>query len=232
MIEQARKSSKGAKIDHETYLYKYLEFIDKYKGRFYWAANYDVNFIVGDNQVYKWNEIFELLEKEGQRVCYVSHDFSVPYKNMKEYFSKYGMIGVSGDHNMKKDNVGYFGQAYNYSLTFKKPIHGFAMTNFVSFDRFPFYTCDSTTYLGGAKYGTTYVFNGVYFETWDYKHKFRRKALKSTCEKYGVDYKKFCADDIMEVTRFNIMSWKENEITFNKKTKYRQWWNQEGSIIK
>jgi len=226
MIEQQRKSERGAKVDHETYLYEYLEFIDKYKGRFYWAANYDVNLVVGDDRVYSWNEMFEQIEKEGQRICYVSHDYSVPFNNLREYFSKYNMIGVSGDHKYSKDNVGYFSQVYNYSRRFQKVTHGFAMTNFVSFDKFPFYTCDSTTYLGGAKYGTTYVWNGAYFETWDYLHKHRRKTLGVWCEKWGVDYEKFIIDDIPEVTRFNIMSWLENEKNFNLKTKNRQWWNQ------
>ena len=212
----------------ENWLTDYLLFLEKYKGRFYWAANLDLNTFVGDGIVYKWNDEFEKLERDGQRICYVSHDSRKPYRNLWQYFDRYKFIGVAGGIDSKgkvlKSDVGYFSQVYNLSVRYRKLVHGFAMTNFVSFDRFPLFTVDSTTYLGGVKFGTTYVYNGAYFETWDYRHKYRRKALKRQCEERGVDFDLFLADDGMEVTRYNIHSWLENEKLFNKKTKARQWW--------
>jgi hypothetical protein len=89
---------------------------------------------------------------------------------------------------------------------------------------FPFYSTDSTTYLGGARFGSTYVWNGSFFETWDYLHKFRRKQLKVWCDKWNVDFDKFMKDDVKEVNKFNAMSWLENEKHFNRSTANRQWW--------
>ena len=126
---------------------------------------------------------------------------------------------------MKEDNVGYFSQVYNLSQKHKKKTHGFAMTNFVSFQNFPFFTCDSTTYLGGAKFGSTYVYNGAYFETWDYFQKHRRKTLGHWCKEWDIDFNDFINDKSKAVTKFNVKAWQENEKLFNRRTKSRQWWN-------
>jgi len=225
-IKNATEKKNTKKIDHYRYLMNYLEFIEKHKGKFLWVANYDVAIEVGDNRVYEWNELFRKFEPY-QRICYVAHDYSIPYENLYKYFDLYDMIGVSGNWIGSKDDVGYFSQVYQLAMTKKKLTHGFAMTNFVSFDRFPFWTADSTTYLGGAKFGTTYVWNGAYFETWDYLRKYRRKSLKNWCELWGVDFEGFCNDQIREVTRFNTFAWLENEKAFNRKTKHKQWWSED-----
>lgn len=226
-----KKKQMASEIDYDGWIDEYLKLLYDWSGRFFWAANLDLDILLGKGRVKKYNELFEELEaKVHQRVCYVVHDsimykYSHPYQNLYEYFDRYGMIGVSGDWKGSKSDVAYFQQVYNLSKKYKKFVHGFAMTNFVSFDRFPFYTCDSTTYLGGAKYGTTYVWNGAYFETWDYTKKYRRKSLKRQCEEWGIHFTKFCNDDIREVTRFNIRSWLKNEEAFNRKTKHIQWWS-------
>jgi len=210
-------------INHIAYLDEYLDFIQDNIGKFFWAANYDVDGIVGINKVIEWNKQFEYLESKGQDVVYVAHDDRVPYHNLYHYFDRYNMIGVSGGVYGKGD-VGYFGQVYRLSLLKKKLVHGFGMTNFVLMGNYPFYTCDSTTYLGGAKFGSTYVYNGAYFETWDYFQKHRRKALKHQCERWGLDPDKLTADDVETVTKFNIYSWMENEKLFDKHTTRKQWW--------
>jgi hypothetical protein len=212
------------KINHVKYLSDYLNFASKYIGRLFWVANYDVNLLVGDKQVYDWNKEFEQLEKEGQRVCYVTHDYSLPYKNLYEYFDRYNFIGASGGINSKTD-TGYFEQVYNLSSRYRKLVHGFAMTNFVSFDKFPLFSADSTTYFSGGKYGITYVWNGSFFETIDYtkKEAIRRQQFR-TCHKWGVDFGKFMDDNTRQVNKFNINAWLMNEKNFNRRTLNRQWW--------
>lgn len=213
---------------HEDYLERYLRFIHDNIGKFYWVANYDVGLLVGENKVLEWNKEFEKLEKKGQRVCYIAHDYSVPYENLYRYFDMYDMIGVASDHKGAKDNVGYFSQVYNLSVQKEKLVHGFAMTNFVSFRNFPFYSCDSTTYLGGARYGSTYVYNGSYFETWDFYQKHRRKFLKRQCAEWNIDFEGFVNDEHRAVTEFNVRSWVENEKLFNRVTRNKQWWTLQG----
>lgn len=227
-----QRERRSHKLSHPKYLNEYLEFIERYKGKFYWVANYDVNLLVGDEQVWLWNEEFERLEKEGQRVCYVTHDYSLPYRNMYEYFDRYEYIGVAGDHTGSKSSVPYFQQVHNLAFQKKKYVHGFAMTNFVSFRRFPFFTADSTTYTNGGQFGTTFYWNGSFFETIDFKRKYLRKKMKYWCDKWDVDFKAFCDDDTDEVFRFSIKAWQYNVADFNRKTVDRQWWLSEEDKIK
>lgn len=215
---------RGIAFDYKEYYKEYYDFIEKYAGKFFFVANYDVDEIVGINTVMEWNKDFEALEKKGQRVCYIAHDKKPPYKNLNTYFEKYNYIGVSSGF-YGKDDVGYFSRVYNLSLNKQKIVHGFGLTSFILMSQFPFYSCDSTTYLGGARYGSTYVYNGVYFETWDYFQKHRRKILKHWCEKWDIDYEGLINDSVEWVTKFNIKAWLENEKLFNRRTRIKQWWN-------
>lgn len=221
MYQKAIQEKKS--VDHRAYLDEYLDFVQDNIGKFFWVANYDVEGIVGFQKVLEWNKEFEWLESKGQEVCYVAHDSTVPYRNLYHYFDRYNFIGVSGGIYGKED-IGYFGQVYKLSVKYKKLVHGFGMTNFVTMSNFPFYTTDSTTYLGGARFGSTYVFNGAFFETWDFYQKHRRSALKNWCIIWGIDYEAFKNDDVEAVTKFNACSWMENEKLFNKKTRLKQWW--------
>lgn len=212
------------------FLDEYLDFLWTYRGAFNWVANFDIDSIVGHKKVQEWNKEFQKLEeKGGQTVCYVAHDnigdASKFLPNTVEYLRKYNYVGASGITD--KISTAFYERFYILAQKYQTRTHGFGLTAFVSFDRFPCFTCDSTTYLGGAKFGTTYVWNGSFFETWDYTKKYRRKTLKHWCELWGIDHEKFCIDDIDEVTKFNINSWLENEKAFNAKTSSRQWWSSE-----
>lgn len=215
---------RGINFDYEDYYKNYYDFIEENAGKFFFVANYDVDQIVGIKRVLKWNEDFKYIEDKGQRVCYIAHDARPPYRNLEMYFEKYNYIGVSGGYYGKNDS-GYLSRVYNLSLTKRKFVHGFGLTSFVLMTQFPFYSCDSTTYLGGARYGSTYVFNGAYFETWDYFQKHRRTTLKHWCEKWDIDYEGLINDSVEWVTKFNIKAWLENEKLFNARTRVRQWWN-------
>jgi hypothetical protein len=118
--KSGHKDYKKFFVKHERYLDEYLEFCSNHAGRFMWVANYDIDAIVGANQVYEWNEKFKLLEKMGQTVCYIAHDYALPYTHLYTYFQEYDFVGVSTDHKMRKDNVGYFSQVYKLSEKYKK----------------------------------------------------------------------------------------------------------------
>lgn len=211
--------------DYQKYLDEYLEFIYDNIGKFIWVANFDIDKLVGHKRVEEWNKEFEKIEAMGQRVCYVAHDRNMQLKNTMEYIEKYKYIGASGV-SREKSNA-YFSRLYNASFKNKVYTHGFGLTAFNTFQRFPMTTCDSTTYLGGAKFGSTYVWNGSFFETWDYTKKHRRKNLKKWCDLWNINFEGFIGDDVRQVNRFNACAWLENEKFFNKITKTRQWWTKE-----
>lgn len=211
-------------IKHEEYLNGYLELLHNNIGKFFWAANYDIDLIVGSKKVYEWNKKFEVLEKLGQTICYIAHDYSVPYKNLYNYANSYKYIGIAGDEKLSKNSTKYLEQVYTLARRNKIKVHGFAMTNLVSQDKFPSFSVDSTTYLGSARYGSTYVWNGAFFETWDYHHKHQRKQLGTWCQKWNLDLQKLLDDDIDELTKFSMNAWLYNEAHFNRKTIGKQWW--------
>ena len=219
------------KEESAKYFADYIKFIEQHVGNFFFVANYDVDVFMGYKQIDTWNKEFFPFEKAGQRVCYVAHDFDARHIRLYEYLQSFGYVGVSyvKSNQTQKEHVETLtGVAYTIALKNKSHIHGFGMTSFVSNSRAPFYSVDSTTYLGGAKYGTTYVYNGAFFETWTYHYKYRRKGLVGQARAYGMDeetIKKFVDDtDINAVTEFNIYSWKESEKHFNLRLLQRQWW--------
>jgi hypothetical protein len=200
----------------------YVSFLDKYIGKFFWVANLDIDSVVGHAKIVEWNKLFENIEKEGQQVCFVAHDRSSQFLCAKEYLDKYSFVGASGVKQELFER--YFLYMYTYSRKFNKKVHGFGLTNFVTMQNFPTYTADSTTYLGGTKFGSTYVWNGSYFETWDTMQKHYRKQLKYDCDKWEISFKKLMLDDFESVLKFNIRSWLENEKWFNRRTIQKQFW--------
>lgn len=227
LLESAQKRHKI--INHDEYVEEYINFIKKYKGRFFWVANYDLGIAIGEKKVREYNEEFRRQLEPEQRVCYVAHDYTIPYINLEEYFNLYDFVGISSNYKGEKNDIGYLALTYNLSLRHRKLVHGFAMTNFVSMTNYPLYSADSTTYLGAHKYGSTYVWNGSYFETWDYTQKHRRKTLYGMCEELGINFDLFSMlpesqEALNEITVFNIHSWLKNEEKFNRLTKNRQWW--------
>jgi hypothetical protein len=219
------EGQKGYAVDlyaHEKYLHEYLDFLEKYIGKFFWVANYDIDSIVGHRQVVEWNTYFEALEKGGQTVCYVAHDMGRTMSMTTEYIERYSYVGSSAAVDVQR--MPFRERFFAMARAHKVRTHGFGFTSFVSEQRFPFFTCDSTTYLGGARYGSTYIFNGAFFETIDFRHKHYRKWMTHWCRQWGIDERKFFADDQTEVLKFNIRMWLENERHFNRKTWPRQWW--------
>ena len=86
--------------------------------------------------------------------------------------------------------------------------HGWGITSAEEIMRWPFYSLDSTSWLGGVRYGTTYKYDGEHrMRLHDYKQKGRRKGWKAECERYDVDFEKFIADDGQEVNKFNCANW-------------------------
>jgi len=224
MLDNVRKS-KSNTVNHNKYISKYIDFVSKHIGKFFFIVNYDIENIVGVRRVNEWNKEFEQLEKAGQQVCYVAHEHAedpLLFKRHSEYIEKYNYIGSSGaakaiDHALAV-------KTYTYSRKHNTKVHGFGYTAFTSQRMFPFYSSDSTTYLGSARYGSTYVWNGMFFETWGHLYKHYRKQIFPQCRKWGLSIEKILNEDSEELLRFSILSWKANIKKYNKVTAYKQWW--------
>lgn len=202
------------------YLKSYAKWLYDNKDFIYVAANLDLDAIVGREVVDKWNtEYFEPLEKY-MNIVYVAHcDREKIYgdynglKRLKEYCSRYPYVGVSQEY--KNDYV----KVYSIAKIHGTRIHGFAWTAIPLLKSCPLFSVDSTTWLGGVRYGTSYVDDGKNFRVIDYKKKFVRKGDKVLCEKYGINHSDLIATKINDkgkrvgaekrdaVNTYNLIGW-------------------------
>lgn len=189
------------------YLNDYIEWIRKYKDYIFCAANLDLDTIVGYDIVDKWNKLyFEPLEKEtGVQIVYVAHesdesdgDFMLRFK---DYCKRYKYVGANQAWKSKAAQIYQIVKHYNVR------IHGFAWTQLDLLKKYPFFSADSVTWLGGVRFGTTYDYDGKNFTTIDYKHKYRRRARKLKYIKAGVDYEEVKKETRININKMNLLGW-------------------------
>lgn len=90
--------------------------------------------------------------------------------------------------------------------------HGFAMTRLDVFRDLSFYSVDSTSWLSGQQYGSTFIIEGEKMTVKDKKRKAEARNspwVVEMCEKYEIDHAKLMEDDPYEVNRINAVAWCE-----------------------
>jgi hypothetical protein len=188
------------------YLEEYVAWVRAHSEYIYVVANLDLDKIVGREIVRKWNKkYFEPLEKIVD-VVYVAHeDESIdPHgiEHFEEYCKKYKYVGIN--QSQKKFAHRFFLLAKKYKVR----VHGFAWTEIRILRRYPFFSVDSTSWLSGVRYGTTFNYDGKNFKSWDTKQKFRRKGQRIKYEEAGVDFSKVTKKDHRDdVNRMNLLAW-------------------------
>jgi len=104
-------------------------------------------------------------------------------------------------------------------------VHGFGMTRQEPMRRQPFYSVDSTSWLSGARYGTTYEFrSGKLKMTQD---KAKRKQFKRQCEQYDIDYAGLLADSGKAINEWNMCQWHQYSewLTKSNMKKAQEFWH-------
>lgn len=187
-----------------SYLKEYTEFIKENSNKIFCAANLDIESIVGTAKVDEWNEeYFKPLEEKTQ-IVYVAHRDDYDYsglKRFKKYCSEHTYVGVSFQAKER------FRTYYSISQLYGTKIHGFGWTSIPMLKQCPFFSVDSTTWLGGARYGTTYKYDGKNFTTIDYKKKWRRKAMLPVVNKYKINKVDLIEDERYAVHTMNLAGW-------------------------
>lgn len=198
----------------ESYIEEYCAFLEENHKSIYCAANMDLDIFVGQDVVDKWNKkYFEPLHKLLQ-IVYIAHgdkhliraddDFGV--KRFKEYASKYDYVGIGS--SLFKKNGRQDGRFYQLARQYRTRIHAFGWTSIPSLKEYPFFSVDSTTWLGGVRYGTTYQYDGANDKVIDYKKKYLRRKQKSLCRELGIDFDKVMQDDRIAINSLNLHNWK------------------------
>jgi hypothetical protein len=71
----------------------------------------------------------------------------------------------------------------------------------------PFFSCDSTSWLMGGKYGMTFWFDGKTLRAYDKFGKSVRRRFKMEARELGVDWDNFMADKAPAVNKWNLLQW-------------------------
>ena len=103
-----------------------------------------------------------------------------------------------------------------------KPVHGFAMTRINSeLKLVPMDSVDSTSWVMGQKYGTTYIFRANKFIVLakDNGGKAKRRLYKGYYKAIGCDPDLIMADDVAEVRKSNIIAWRNLSARFEEMRK-------------
>lgn len=190
------------------YLEEYVQWLWDWHEYIYVAANLDIEVFVGREIVDRWNrKYFKPLEKV-MNIVYVAHEDrdgdyhdKTGMKRFKQYLEEHDYIGVNND--MKEQSLKFFTLAQIH----KKRLHGFGWTSIPMLKNQPFFSVDSTTWLGGVRYGTTYLYDGKNFSVKDYKNKHVRKSRKILCREHGIDFKAMLEEDADAVNALNLRGW-------------------------
>lgn len=198
----------------DDYIVGYCDFLKENAEYIYCAANMDIDVFVGQDVVDMWNKkYFEPLHSY-IRMIYIIHgdrinirsDDPYAFKRFKDYASKYKYIGLGSAMFVK--NVRLDNKFYQLAKQFNVHVHGFGWTSIPSLKEFPFFSVDSTTWLGGVRYGTTYKYDGANSMVLDHKNKFRRKQMKALCRELGLNYANLLAEKRDEINAINLYGWK------------------------
>lgn len=190
------------------YLKEYVGWLKEHSEHIFVAANLDLDAIVGREVVDKWNDLyFKPLEKY-MNIVYVAHrDMKKEYddynglRRLEEYCKKYKYVGVSQEYK------GFSAKVYTIAKKYNSIIHGFAWTSIPLLKDNPMFSVDSTTWLGGVRYGTSYNYDGKNFRVNDHKKKFVRKGDKVLCKEFGINHENLIKEKRYEINTYNLIGW-------------------------
>lgn len=148
------------KKDYDEYLENYIKFINKNNVKYFFEL--DIDDVVGLKQTNKYREI---LEKKTGRKCIPVWNIWRGIDNYKELCKNYNYIaigrikrsGLSGDTKTLKTLL-------KIAEHFNTKVHllGFTPSDI---NQFPCYSCDSTSWVTGGRYGKVYSYTNQKLKT-------------------------------------------------------------------
>lgn len=189
------------------YLEEYVAWLRAHKDYIFNAANLDLDMIVGYDVVDKWNKhYFEPLEEEtGIQIVYVAHESSADkddfMQRFEHYCRRYQYVGANQRQKKRAPQI------YQMVKRYKRRIHGFAWTDLPLLRRYPFFSVDSVTWLGGVRFGITYDYDGKNFRSVEANKKFIRKTRQSKYREEGLDLEGIADEKRVPINQMNLLGW-------------------------
>lgn len=210
--------------DWERYIEKYLTWIEKHKSIIFACASLDIEYLVGGEQVQKWNErYFEpFMLRTGIPVCFVYHD-NATVMSWEQYCQRYPYVGISwGGIDTQGNDLNYGINHLKIAEKYNTLVHGMAMTHTTLLTKLPFYTVDSTTWLVGLQYGEINFWNGKKMSR--LKKDVWKGSMLSQLVQKGFNEQKLLEEDVEEMIRINVFAFIEAEHYIQEKLKSRMYW--------
>lgn len=205
-MRKERVSAKEIEHELEQYIKQYVEFVRDWGDRFFVVAEVDV----GDMyQKTKYRE--KLLQAGVKNLLPVIHRRDT--RAYVEYLcKKYPYVGLGSIPDASYNYLcRYVSTRMRIAAKYGTKVHGFAITNIEVIKRYPFFSVDSTTWVGGSKYGMSFFFDGHKLNSYDNYHKFHRVRWKRHVMAEGIDWDEYITDTSRAVNEFNLRQWKKFE---------------------
>lgn len=148
----------GKRITEEKlndYCREYVNFLIKYKIKRF--VEMDVDAIMGYDKVLAYRKY---IEKQTHRQCIPIFHKSRGKKAFIEMVKKYEYAGIGGIaiKNIKPSEFKYFRQLNIYAKEHHCKLHAMGFTPTKNINSYGFYSCDSSSWCSGVRFGTVYQF--------------------------------------------------------------------------
>lgn len=212
----------------EPYIERYCAWLEENAKYIYCAANMDLDVFLGRERIDYWDKkYFKPLEKLLQ-VVYIAHGHSDPKYHdqygthrLEHHLRKHDYVGLGSSLMVKRK--GFDSRFFQLARAYKGRIHAFGWTSMPRLNQYPFFSVDSTTWLGGVRYGTSYIYDGANFTTRDHKHKYMRVGDKVFCRDNGIDYEALVREERYAINQYNLTGWKGARNDFIKVANTKLW---------
>lgn len=162
------------------------------------------------------HKVFPVLQESDDK------EYSMKIIRENEYMG-IGDLVASGS----KYTVADFNLVFREAKKWNTKIHGFGMTTQDPMIKSPFFSVDSTSWLSGARFGTTYEFKNGQLKVYDGNNKKIRQQFRDACKEHEIDYEKLVNDDSMAVNEWNLVQWNmySEWLTKSPMKKKQEYWH-------
>jgi hypothetical protein len=169
------KNCKG-EVNFDDYLTKYIEFINKHDIKYFFEL--DVDSVVGYEEVKRLRERLET--ETGKKSIPVWHR-SRGKEDFIQMCQEYDYVAIGGiaTKEIKPSEYQFLKWFIDTAHYYGCKIHGLGFTNVKGLYIYDFDSVDSTTWVGGGKFGRLYRFDGMYLKEVDTGTRRRRSDLNT-----------------------------------------------------
>jgi len=203
----------------ERYFQKYFNWLKQYGYLFDIFCELDVGRIVGTEKIREWREMFKK-ENMLDKLVVVWHNDETDFEDYENLCQEYKFVALPGRMKLQE-----YVSCLDVARKYKTKLHGFGLTKREILKRIPFFSVDSTSWLGGNLYGIISIFQGD--KLIDIGNKQERRRYQNYIESLGLSFEKILQDDNNEVNKLNALTWiKYGQWIDEKQEKYWQETNQ------